>query len=332
MHPVVFYESFFSCPRDDLERLQPLSRSLLNMIVAGSHVLPLRPIHRVDMDDEIKIFVEDHVRPDYEASVLDGDFAETFRRLQHTCIKTVLVGISESPFLSYWKAQKTASFTVIILRSLGFDFGWRTDYEATPDYDVLDSIVDHLRPRTNQHVIIDDSSWRENGHNSKYLKALARDSFLNSLQTCRLRAQGNAFPPSGFFLNKPGYRNYEVDAQSLQSKAADGIDSFIESFVRDGCANTKLESVHITWYESSEDTPSVLKQLSKSTKTDSSLPEIGWDASFTHYVHKAQCEMYSFVNTKQRKRLEVYKWRSKDLYFFCLRHETHVLHCRVKNL
>ncbi|KAH7725108.1 hypothetical protein AAVH_07386 [Aphelenchoides avenae] len=248
------------------------------MTAAGSSLPPLRPIHRVNMhceypNDKIEIFVDDDGRPEYEASVLDGDFAETFRRLQHSCIKTVLVGIRESPFLRYWKAQKTARFTVVTLRLRGFDFGSPTDYEEATDYDVLDSIVNHLRPRTNEHIIVDDSSWRENGRNSKYLKVLARDSFLNNLQACRLRVQGNTFPPSAFFLNEPGYRNYEIDAQYLGYKA-DGIDSFIESFVRDGCANKKLESVHITWYESSRHPSPVLKQLGKPTKTDLPLSEL----------------------------------------------------------
>lgn len=49
MLPELRYELLFFYTRDELERLQPLSRSLLKMIVAGSNVLPLRPIGRIDM-------------------------------------------------------------------------------------------------------------------------------------------------------------------------------------------------------------------------------------------------------------------------------------------
>lgn len=49
MRPDILYESFFFCPRNELEQLQPLSQSMLNMIDAGSNILPLRPIHLVDM-------------------------------------------------------------------------------------------------------------------------------------------------------------------------------------------------------------------------------------------------------------------------------------------
>ncbi|KAH7698832.1 hypothetical protein AAVH_34068, partial [Aphelenchoides avenae] len=141
------------CSRDYLERLQPLSQSLLDMIVAGSNLLPLRHIQRVDLDDSfypedrIRIFVGERGRPDYEASILDGDFAETILRLQHTCIKSFIVGIRDSPFLRYWNAQETASFTVVCIDS--------HPTEVT-DYDFLDSIVNHLRPRTNEDVIADD--------------------------------------------------------------------------------------------------------------------------------------------------------------------------------
>lgn len=49
MHPDLFYEALFFCARDDLERLQPVSRALLKMIVHSSKVLALRPIRYVWM-------------------------------------------------------------------------------------------------------------------------------------------------------------------------------------------------------------------------------------------------------------------------------------------
>lgn len=49
MLPDLRHELLFFCTRDELERLQPLSRTLLDMIVAGANVLPLRPISLVDM-------------------------------------------------------------------------------------------------------------------------------------------------------------------------------------------------------------------------------------------------------------------------------------------
>ena len=49
MHLALFFESFSFCSRDDLESVQLVSQSLLDTIVDGSGVLPLRPIYRVSM-------------------------------------------------------------------------------------------------------------------------------------------------------------------------------------------------------------------------------------------------------------------------------------------
>lgn len=139
----------------------------------------------------IQIFVEvdenaEVVLPDYEASVHGGDFDETVRRLQNTCVKLFEVGIRASDFLRYWMTQETALVVVNI--------GFVTDLKAvslhvfepvTTDNGLLDSIVSHLRPR-NMHVDVEDSSWRENGYNNWLLGFLVRDSLLNSLQTCHL--------------------------------------------------------------------------------------------------------------------------------------------------
>lgn len=49
MIPELRYEILFFYTRDELERLQPLSQTMLDMTVKGSKVLPLRPIDRVEM-------------------------------------------------------------------------------------------------------------------------------------------------------------------------------------------------------------------------------------------------------------------------------------------
>lgn len=47
--PELRYELIFFYIRDELKNLQPLSRTLLDMIVADANVLSLRLIGRVDM-------------------------------------------------------------------------------------------------------------------------------------------------------------------------------------------------------------------------------------------------------------------------------------------
>lgn len=130
-----------------------------------------------DDGDTIEIFVEededdDEPECDYEASVHDGDFAETFRRLQYTCVKFFCVEIHDSPFLRYWNEQEAASFTVVSIDVVLVE---------TTDYDLLDSIVNHLRPKTTCVLV-----WEADSYNSERLKLLARDAFLNNLQTCGL--------------------------------------------------------------------------------------------------------------------------------------------------
>ncbi|KAH7696510.1 hypothetical protein AAVH_36419 [Aphelenchoides avenae] len=329
MHPVLFNESFYFCPRDDLERLQPLSRSLLDMIVAGSNVLPLRPIHRVDMgygsEDKIRIFVEDPAtdgasEPDYEASILDGDFEATIRHLQNTCIMDFNVGIRGSPFLHYWNAQEAAAFTVVSI-----DFSLAED----TNYGVLDSIVNHLRPRTTGGQM-ESSLLHLNGY-SVNLELLARESFLNNLQTCHLDVSGSApvFPPA-FFFNEPGYPNYDV--RYSYSNAADRIDGLVESFIRDGCTNRKLQSVSIQWTENDDMRAPTPKQLRKPTKTEVSLLKSDLPAWITKYVYRvSECQMHSFVNQKQWQRMDVYKW-SVEFERPDGRFTLQILHCRVKNL
>lgn len=135
-------------------------------------------------DEKIAVFVEGPSGgapvPDYTASTDDGDFAEIILRLQHTCIEDFCIGISDSPFLRYWKAHEAASFAVVSI-----DFGLTDDTDDT-DYDVLDSIVNHLRPRTTEAVDVEESFWHENGYDEEKLELLTRKSFLNNLHTCRL--------------------------------------------------------------------------------------------------------------------------------------------------
>lgn len=127
--------------------------------------------------NKIRIVVEEdedaiEQASDYEASIHDGDFAGTFRRLQHVCIRDFRVGISDSPFLRYWKSQKAAVFAVERIE---------LDPPEVTDYDLLDSVVNHLRPKTTY----DCFSWAECGYGREELKLLARKSFLNNLQTVR---------------------------------------------------------------------------------------------------------------------------------------------------
>ncbi|KAH7714944.1 hypothetical protein AAVH_17673 [Aphelenchoides avenae] len=327
MIPELRYELLFFFTRDELEHLQPLSQALLHMIVKGSKVLALRPIDRIVMNDvyfrskdKIKICVEYAAEPNYEASVLDGDFEQTFLRLQNTCIKEFRVGIRDSPFLRYWKAQEAAAFVVVII-----DF----NLPKTTDYGLFDTIVNHLRPTTAHEVLVDDSSWHENGYNSDELELLTRASFLNNLRTCQLTVcDDDGFPPPTFFLKEPGYTNYEL--WCADSNVADGIDAFIESFMRDGCANKKLESVRIEW-DDDVDQPSVApKQLKKPTKTDLPLPNkvTAW---VRHAIHPAtQCELHSFANKKQWMRMDVFKWSVEYLRDRLV--TRHTLFCRVMDI
>lgn len=137
---------------------------------------------------EIQVFVKEdgdayEPEPDYEASLHDGDFAETFRRLQNTCIDFFDVWINDSPFMRYWIAQEAAAFTVVTIY-FNIDIGF------SPDYDVFDSIVNHVRPKTT-YVGAEGPSRLEDGMNSEHMKLLARKSLLDSLRTCCLRVSSS---------------------------------------------------------------------------------------------------------------------------------------------
>ncbi|KAH7702348.1 hypothetical protein AAVH_30495, partial [Aphelenchoides avenae] len=235
-------------------------------------------------DDKIKIFVEEPAanvvpEPDYEASIDDGDHAETCHRLQHVCIKDFCVGIRALPLMRYWNSQESASFTVVSI-----DFCLDDD----TDYDVLDSIVNHANGPVPD------------------------------------------FPSPAFFFNEPGYPNYELCCS--YNDAAGRIDGFIESFVRDSYANTKLKSVCMRWTEWEDMRAATPKQLREPSKIDMPLPKNDLPEYLSRYdVQVSQCEMHSFVNKKQWKRMDVYKW-SLEYELFDGRFTEQILHCRVKNL
>ncbi|KAH7704451.1 hypothetical protein AAVH_28356, partial [Aphelenchoides avenae] len=327
MKDVLCHEWCFFCSRDDLESLQLVRKKLQKMVVARSNALPLRSIHRVSVDcchdspvpnpdDKFEIFVKEDRYPEemspeeavkryYKTSVRDGDFAGAVRRLQHAFIKNFDVDVGDSPFLQYWMAQEADAFTVL---SIYID-----PPKATTDYGLLDAIMNRVRPRTlDVSFESGPSFWDELGpYKSKYLEVLARDSFFDSLQVCPLNVWREAFPPPSFILNEPGYPNYElkchrstVDGTDARSWISDGIDAFLESFVRDGCANTKLVSVCITWTEwpNAEPPCPMPKQLSNPTMADEPLPEAEADAerlkSNNRWIRGvrvlSQCEMHTF--------------------------------------
>ncbi|KAH7680120.1 hypothetical protein AAVH_41509, partial [Aphelenchoides avenae] len=252
--------------------------------------------------------------PDYEDSLRFGarpHFAQTFLRLQNVCVKYFNVGIRDSPFLAYWKAQEAASFTVV-----------RIEFGPTTEYDLLDSIMNHIRPRS---VLFGDEETSFNAD----LKLLTRDSFLNHLLLCRFEVYDDTFPISSFVLSERGYPNYELRCH--QSHVVEGIDGLIESFVREGCANERLQSVCIKWGDG--DGPQSSKQLSKPTKSDMPLPEIRLTKSLTKYSHRVtQCELHCFDNKMQWKRMEVHKWTVEYDADDDDRRTSHVLQCRVVSL
>ncbi|KAH7695149.1 hypothetical protein AAVH_37797 [Aphelenchoides avenae] len=183
--------------------------------------------------------------------------------------------------------------------------------------------MNHLRPR--RVYLLTDEEPPINGED---LKLLARDSFLNNLKICRLTVWNEDFSISSFVLSERGYPNY--DLRCRHSDVVDGIDGFIESFVRQGCANAKLQSVCFEWDDG--DGPQPSKQLSKPTKTDVPLPKISltkWLADYPHRV--SQCEMHCFVNKKQWKRMEAHKW-SVEYDYDDDRRTVHFLRCRVMSL
>ncbi|KAH7676154.1 hypothetical protein AAVH_41937, partial [Aphelenchoides avenae] len=104
------------------------------------------------------------------------------------------------------------------------------------------------------------------------------------------------------------------------------------SFVRDGCANTKLESVYLRWDDGDGPQPATPKLLSKPSKSDMRLPKNDLTAWLIRDGHEVSpCEMHSFVSSKQRKRMDVYKW-SVHYDLWGSRRMTHVLQCLVKTL
>ncbi|KAH7662590.1 hypothetical protein AAVH_43448, partial [Aphelenchoides avenae] len=103
------------------------------------------------------------------------------------------------------------------------------------------------------------------------------------------------------------------------------------SFVHDGCANEKLETVCIKWTDPQGQQSPALKQLKEPTKIDLPLPENDLTEFLTNVVHRVtQCEMHSLVNAKQCKRMELHKW-TVEYDEGRRRWTSHFLQCRVQN-
>lgn len=88
----------------------------------------------------------------------------------------------------------------------------------------------------------------------------------------------------------------------------------------------------IKWEDPKGQQSPALKQLKKPTKVDVPLLKNDLTAWITRNIHRAfPCEMHSFVNKKQWKRIELYKWTVKcGVGRHCI--TTHVLQCRLENL
>lgn len=109
--------------------------------------------------------------------MLEGDFEQTFRRLQNICVKDFVIGIRDNPFLRHWmEAQKTAAFTDFIV----VNFHIQPTDAAT--IEVVDSIVNHLRPKAAGFFIQRGQKKRNEG----VLFLMCQDAFLNNLETFRL--------------------------------------------------------------------------------------------------------------------------------------------------
>ncbi|KAH7709490.1 hypothetical protein AAVH_23246 [Aphelenchoides avenae] len=202
MQPELRYEILLFCTRNELEHLQPLSRTLLDVIVARAKKLPLRPISWVRMrpakgwtglrfDGSVTDVIHFHLNdpeeidgeteygdPDYETSVMNGDFEELYRRLQNVSIDYFSFDISENRFMQYWRAQQGASnFTVK-------DIGFRL--RADTDYDTLDCIVNFLHPTEFDSVSCSSPSSKYGLTGSQWTDLLKRDSFLSTVKTTSL--------------------------------------------------------------------------------------------------------------------------------------------------
>lgn len=107
--------------------------------------------------------------------------------------------------------------------------------------------------------------------------------------------------------------------------------SEFQRFVREGCANKKLESVRIEWDHFGGPQSPAPKQLRKPTKTDMPLPN-----NVTAWVRPAvcqatQCEMHSFANMKQWMRMDVFRWSVEYDLIGCLV-TRYTLLCRVTDI
>lgn len=77
--------------------------------------------------------------------------------------------------------EETAAFAVAAIRLC---LPYPSD---ETDYDLLDTIVNHLRPKATEVGVWSDFSQNEEGYIDVDLKLQARDSLLNTLQVLRLK-------------------------------------------------------------------------------------------------------------------------------------------------
>lgn len=90
--------------------------------------------------------------------------------------------------------------------------------------------------------------------------------------------------------------------------------------------------MYIEWYDRENQQSPAPKQLRKPTKVDTALPISETVMPAILDVHQVtQCEKHSFVNSKQRKRMDVYKWSVKYDSSYG-RRTAHVLQCYVESL
>lgn len=83
-----------------------------------------------------------------------------------------------------------------------------------------------------------------------------------------------------------------------------------QSFDRDGYVNNKLESLRISWVDAGIRQPFPSKQFGEPTKTDMLLLKVFMIITklIPLSTKSLYCKMYSFVNTKQWRRIEVVNW------------------------
>ncbi|KAH7715344.1 hypothetical protein AAVH_17277 [Aphelenchoides avenae] len=122
----------------------------------------------------------------------------------------------------------------------------------------------------------------------------------------------------------PGFKKYQKDDRSwlvndlengvtlevVMGQLSVEVDVFSSSFDRDGYVNNKLESLRISWVDAGIRQPFPSKQFGEPTKTDMLLLKVFMIITklIPLSTKSLYCKMYSFVNTKQWRRIEVVNW------------------------